>query len=119
MDLTNYNTGKELHYFYIVDRLQVDSLVVEETEQQVSSMADTEHKVAKTKLLYTAFFIDSTELMDSIGNVKQDILKRSLVKMALVMTLATILLIILGQNRARSIADKMTKQVITLYENLV
>ena len=39
--------------------------------------------------------------------------------MAAVMTFFTILLIIIGQNRARSISDKMTKQVITLYENLV
>ena len=92
---------------------------MEETESRVTSIDAAEHTVARTKSLYTAFFIDSTELINSIGNVKQDILKKSLVKMALVMTFATILLIILGQNRARSIADKMTKQVITLYENLV
>ena len=43
----------------------------------------------------------------------------SLGKMAAVMTLATIFLIIFGLWRANSISSKMTKQVITLYENLL
>ena len=118
MDVTNMETGQELHYFYIVDELQVDSLTIGESAVAYSE-ADAAPKVASTKSLYTAFFIDSTEIMAEINGVKQDILKRSLVKMALVMTVATIILVILGQNRARSISDKMTKQVITLYENLL
>ena len=118
MDVTNMETGQELHYFYIVDELQVDSLTIGESAVAYNE-SDAAPKVASTKSLYTAFFIDSTAIMAEINGVKQDILRRSLVKMALVMTVATIILVILGQNRARSISDKMTKQVITLYENLL
>ena len=43
MDLVNAINGTELHYFYIVDRLEVDSLVVEETESEVTSIAAADH----------------------------------------------------------------------------
>jgi len=42
----------------------------------------------------------------------------SLGKMAAYLTVGTILLILLGYWRAKSIAQKMTKQVVSLYENL-
>lgn len=42
----------------------------------------------------------------------------SLGKMAAYLTVGTILLILYGYWRAKSIAQKMTKQVVTLYENL-
>ena len=118
MYMVNPTDGSELNYFYIVDRLRVDSLMFK-PEEVAYNITDAVSDVAGTKSLYTAFFIDASDTFFRIQNVKANILKVSLIKMATVMTFFTILLIVIGQDRARSISDKMTKQVITLYENLV
>jgi len=56
--------------------------------------------------------------MKELKEAENKILWECLGKMAIVMTIFSVILTLLGLNRATSISDKMTKQVISLYENL-
>jgi hypothetical protein len=68
--------------------------------------------------MYTAFFTDGTEFIAKVKETQHKMFVNSLGKMAAYLTIGTVLLMILGYWRAKSIAEKMTKQVVTLYENL-
>ena len=79
---------------------------------------DSKGEVHDQKRLFSAFFTDGTAFMAQIKVTQKKMFLKSLGKMAAYLTVGTILLILYGYWRAKSIAQKMTKQVVTLYENL-
>ena len=107
-------------FFYIIDKLEIDFASSDHasSEKPVYEIKEAEAKVFGQKTLYTAFFIDGTSFNAAVNATEKKMLIHGLGQMTLVMTLFAIILIMFGLWRANSIADKMTKQVITLYENL-
>ena len=118
--LESKTTDDILTYLFVIDEIQIDLIKTGSSSNWgvTTKAADSRGEVDSQKKMYTAFFTDGTAFMAGIKETQRKMFVESLGKMAAYLTIGTILLILLGYWRAKSIAQKMTKQVVSLYENL-
>ena len=65
-----------------------------------------------------AFFVDGERYARKIINLKDSLANNVFYTVLIVILLATVLFVVLGVLRAKRIANKMTAQIIHLYETL-
>lgn len=65
-----------------------------------------------------AFFIDGDDILSAIRSTEDSLFKSVFYNVIFIVLLVTLILIVLGVMRVKRLAQKMTAQIIHLYETL-
>lgn len=95
----------------MLDEIQIDLLKIGSAGNwsKYTRLEDARGEVDSQKKMFTAFFTDGTAFLEQIEATQLKMFRDSLGKMAAYLTAGTIILILFGYWRAKSISQKMTK----------
>ena len=126
-ELSNSQDGREedLTLFYVVESTFVDFRKFEmdpppgkQETYYATEVANPKETIADYKNLKLAFFIEGSEMAKRINDLNEVLIRDVSYQAMIVTLLATTLLIILGVMRVKRLSQKMTAQIIYLYETL-